>query len=133
MSRCTVERYAREGITVGVVPGTNRGSLDTWIFNAPRRARSGDFEDFVRMEPCIIRSIGMVDTRGRRFSHRRSSSDYYDDVIVAGSRCVGSNILDNGGGRGRRGDGVREGGGGEGREVRAREEVKVASRRGIIL
>lgn len=75
----------------------------------------------------------MVDTRGRRFSHRRSSSDYYDDVIVAGSRCVGSNILDNGGGRGRRGDGGKEGGGREGREVRAREEVKVTSRRGIIL
>lgn len=80
--------------------------------------------DLVRMEPCIIRSIGMVDTRGYKFSHRRFSSDY---CVFTSSRCVNPNISYNGGGKGRKGE---EGLRGEGGEIWAREEVKVTGRRG---
>lgn len=77
------------------------------------------------MEPCIGRSIGMVDIRDRKFSHRRSPSDYY---VITSSR-VNPNILNNAGGKGRKGEGGKKGRWGEGK-VWACEEVKVTGRRG---
>lgn len=76
----------------------------------------------VRMEPCIIRSIGMVNIRNRKFSRFwRFSSDYF---VFANSRCVNRNIFNNGGEKGRKGEGGKKGQWEEG-EVWAREEVKV--------
>lgn len=88
----------------------------------------GLFSGLRKMEPCTIRSIGVVSIRGRKFLHWRFSNDY--SALANYRRCVISNISANGGRRGRKGEGGMEGLREKGEQVWAREEVKVTSRRG---